>query len=83
MLFFEHKGLYRRIKEDLPAGDYTVPIGKAKVVREGRDLTIITYGAMVWTALEAAESWPRKAFRPKWWICGRWCRSTAKPFAPA
>jgi 2-oxoisovalerate dehydrogenase E1 component beta subunit len=55
VLFFEHKGLYRRIKEDLPAEDYTVPIGKAKVVREGRDLTIITYGAMVWVALEAAD----------------------------
>ena len=55
MIFFEHKALYRRIKEDLPAGDYTVPIGKAKVAREGRDLTIVTYGAMVWTALEAAE----------------------------
>jgi 2-oxoisovalerate dehydrogenase E1 component beta subunit len=54
VLFFEHKGLYRKIKEDLPAGDYTVPIGKAKVVLEGRDLSIITYGAMVWTALEAA-----------------------------
>ena len=56
VLFFEHKGLYRRIKEDLPAEEYTVPIGKAKVVREGRDLSIITYGAMVWTALEAAET---------------------------
>src|SRR5258708_9705766 len=55
VLFFEHKGLYRKIKEDLPAEEYTVPIGKAKVVREGRDLSIITYGAMVWTALEAAE----------------------------
>jgi pyruvate/2-oxoglutarate/acetoin dehydrogenase E1 component len=55
VLYFEHKGLYRRIKEDLPAGDYTVPIGKAKVVREGRDLSIITYGAMVWTALDAAD----------------------------
>jgi 2-oxoisovalerate dehydrogenase E1 component beta subunit len=55
VIFFEHKGLYRRIKEDLPAGDYTVPIGKAKVVREGRDLTIVTYGAMLWTALEAAD----------------------------
>ena len=55
VLFFEHKGLYRRIKEDLPAEEYTVPIGKAKVVREGRDLTIVAYGAMVWTALEAAE----------------------------
>jgi 2-oxoisovalerate dehydrogenase E1 component beta subunit len=56
VLFFEHKGLYRRIKEDLPSEEYTVPIGKAKVVREGRDLSIITYGAMVWTALEAAET---------------------------
>jgi 2-oxoisovalerate dehydrogenase E1 component beta subunit len=56
VLFFEHKGLYRKIKEDLPEKEYTVPIGKAKVVREGRDLSIITYGAMVWTALEAAET---------------------------
>jgi len=55
VIFFEHKGLYRRIKEDLPVGDYTVPIGVARVAREGRDLSIITYGAMVWTALEAAE----------------------------
>jgi 2-oxoisovalerate dehydrogenase E1 component beta subunit len=54
VLFFEHKGLYRKIKEDLPAEEYTVPIGKAKVVREGKDLSIITYGAMVWVALEAA-----------------------------
>ena len=56
VLFFEHKGLYRKIKEDLPTEEYTVPIGKAKVVREGRDLSIITYGAMVWTALDAAET---------------------------
>jgi len=55
VIFFEHKGLYRRIKEELPAGDYTVPIGKAKVVREGKDLTIVAYGAMVWTAIEAAD----------------------------
>src|SRR5450432_726288 len=55
VLFFEHKFLYRRIKEDLPAEEFTVPIGKAKVVREGRDLTIVTYGAMVWVALEAAD----------------------------
>ena len=54
VLFFEHKGLYRKIKEDLPEEEYTVPIGKAKVVREGKDLSIITYGAMVWVALEAA-----------------------------
>ena len=55
VIFFEHKGLYRRIKEELPTGDYTVPIGKAKVVREGRDLTIVAYGSMVWVALEAAD----------------------------
>src|SRR5665811_1390095 len=48
VLFFEHKALYRKIKEDLPSEEYTVPIGKAKVVRPGRDLTIVTYGAMVW-----------------------------------
>jgi 2-oxoisovalerate dehydrogenase E1 component beta subunit len=56
VLFFEHKALYRRVKEDLPPGDWTVPIGKARVAREGTDLSIITYGAMVWTALEAAEA---------------------------
>ncbi len=55
VIFFEHKGLYRKIKEDLPTEEYTVPIGKAKVVREGSDLTIVTYGAMVWVALEAAD----------------------------
>jgi pyruvate/2-oxoglutarate/acetoin dehydrogenase E1 component len=60
VVFFEHKGLYRRIKEELPAGDYTVPIGKAKIAREGADLSIITYGAMVWTALDAAEELARE-----------------------
>ena len=55
VLYFEHKGLYRRIKEDLPEEEYTVPIGKARVFREGTDVSIITYGAMVYTAQEAAE----------------------------
>lgn len=54
VIFLEHKGLYRRIKEDLPEGEYTVPIGKAHVFREGTDLSVITYGAMVHTAAEAA-----------------------------
>ncbi len=54
-IFFEHKYLYRRIKEEVPADDYIVPIGKARVAREGKDLSIITYAAMVHTALEAAE----------------------------
>jgi 2-oxoisovalerate dehydrogenase E1 component beta subunit len=56
VLFFEHKFLYRRIKEELPVGDYVVPIGKAAVRRPGRDLTIVTYGAMVWTALDSAKT---------------------------
>ncbi len=55
VLFFEHKYLYRRIKGVMPAGDHLTPIGKARMAREGRDLSIITYGAMVWKALEAAE----------------------------
>ncbi len=60
VLFFEHKYLYRRIKEAMPAGDHVVPIGKARVAREGRDLSIITYAATVWKALEAAEQLERE-----------------------
>ena len=60
VLFFEHKYLYRRIKEDLPAGDHVVPIGKARLAREGKDLSIITYAATVWKALEAAEQLERE-----------------------
>jgi 2-oxoisovalerate dehydrogenase E1 component beta subunit len=55
VIFFEHKFLYRRIKEELPTEDYTVPIGKARVARPGRDLSIITYAAMLHVALEAAD----------------------------
>jgi 2-oxoisovalerate dehydrogenase E1 component beta subunit len=55
VIFFEHKYLYRRIKEDIPTDDYIVPLGKARVARSGRDLSVITYAAMVHVALEAAE----------------------------
>jgi pyruvate/2-oxoglutarate/acetoin dehydrogenase E1 component len=55
VLFFEHKYLYRRIKEEMPQGDHVVPIGKARIAREGTDLSIVTYAATVWKALEAAE----------------------------
>ncbi|HEX8089782.1 MAG TPA: alpha-ketoacid dehydrogenase subunit beta [Blastocatellia bacterium] len=56
VLFFEHKLLYRnpKIKQEVPANDYVVPIGKAATRREGTDISIITYGAMVYTALDAA-----------------------------
>jgi pyruvate/2-oxoglutarate/acetoin dehydrogenase E1 component len=60
VLFFEHKYLYRRIKEEMPAGDHVVPIGKARIAREGRDLTIVTYAATVWKALEAADELERE-----------------------
>ena len=55
VLFIEHKFLYRRIKEDLPEDDYVVPIGKANVRRKGKDLTILTWGAMLYVADDAAD----------------------------
>lgn len=55
VLFFEHKALYRRVKEDIPDDEYVVPIGKAAVHREGKHLSIITYSAMVHVANDAAE----------------------------
>jgi 2-oxoisovalerate dehydrogenase E1 component beta subunit len=59
VLYFEHKYLYRRIKDEVPDEDYVVPIGKAAQRREGRDLSIITFGAMVYTALDAATELAR------------------------
>lgn len=55
VIFLEHKYLYRSVKEELPQEDYTVPLGSAKVQREGTDLSILTYGWMVHVALAAAE----------------------------
>ncbi|HXG59721.1 MAG TPA: alpha-ketoacid dehydrogenase subunit beta [Thermoanaerobaculia bacterium] len=55
VLFIEHKFLYRRIREPLPSEDYIVPIGQAAVRRRGTDLTIVTWGAMVYVAEEAAD----------------------------
>ena len=60
VLFFEHKYLYRRIKGSMPAGDGLVPIGKARTARSGTDLSIITYAATVWKALDAAEQLERE-----------------------
>jgi 2-oxoisovalerate dehydrogenase E1 component beta subunit len=55
VLYFEHKYLYRRLKDELPGAEAgLVPIGKARLAREGRDLSVITYGAMLHVALEAA-----------------------------
>jgi pyruvate/2-oxoglutarate/acetoin dehydrogenase E1 component len=55
VLFFEHKHLYRRIKGEVPDERYTTPIGRARIHREGDDLSVITWGAMVYTAEEAAS----------------------------
>ena len=60
VLFFEHKYLYRRAKSAMPAGDHVVPIGSARLAREGRDLSIITYAATVWKALDAADQLERQ-----------------------
>jgi len=56
VLYLEHKYLYRRLKEELPSDDFTVPIGRAAVRRTGKDIVLITYGAMLHVALEAAEA---------------------------
>ena len=55
VLFFEHKRAYRLIKGEVPLEDYTLPIGKAEVKREGDDITVITYGLAVHFAMQAAE----------------------------
>lgn len=56
VVFFEPKRIYRAIREEVPEGDYTIPLAKARVVREGNDLTLIAWGAMVREALAAAEA---------------------------
>ncbi|MEC3964586.1 dehydrogenase E1 component subunit alpha/beta [Flagellimonas halotolerans] len=58
VLFFEHKGLYRSVKGDVPKDYYTLPFGKAKLLREGNSLTVVTYGAGVHWALEILEEHP-------------------------
>jgi 2-oxoisovalerate dehydrogenase E1 component beta subunit len=55
VLYFEHKHLYRRIKDEVPDERYAIPFGEARIHREGEDLTLVTWGAMVYTADEAAK----------------------------
>lgn len=62
ILFFEHKRAYRLIKGEVPNGDYTLPIGKADVKREGDDITVITYGLCVHFALQAAENLAKQGY---------------------
>ena len=58
VLYFEHKHLYRRIKDEVPDERYAIPFGEARIHREGTDLTLVTWGAMVYTADEAAKQLP-------------------------
>jgi 2-oxoisovalerate dehydrogenase E1 component beta subunit len=60
VVYFEHKHLYRRIREEIPDDDFIVPLGVADIKRPGRDLTIVTYGAMVHESLAAAERLARE-----------------------
>jgi pyruvate/2-oxoglutarate/acetoin dehydrogenase E1 component len=55
VVYLEHKHLYRRVKGEVPEGRYEVPLGRVRVAREGTDLTVISYGAMVGIALEATD----------------------------
>jgi len=55
VLYFEHKHLYRRIKGEVPEERYTTPLGKARIHRDGADVSVITWGAMLYTAEEAAQ----------------------------
>ena len=78
VVYLEHKWIYRRIKEQVPEDpDFLVPIGKADVKREGADVSIVTYGAMVHKALEAAENLRAGASRRRSSTsapCIRWTR---------
>jgi 2-oxoisovalerate dehydrogenase E1 component beta subunit len=62
VLYFEHKHLYRRIKDEVPDERYTIPFGEARVHREGDDVSLITWGAMVYTADEAAQKLEGEGF---------------------
>ncbi len=65
VIFMEPKRVYRASKGEVPEGDYTVPIGEAKVVREGQQLTILAYGSMVHTCLEAVERAVQEGYDPE------------------
>lgn len=63
VLYFEHKRLYRSLKSEVPDGEFTVPIGKARIAREGSDLSIITYGSTLPLAIEVADEFAKQGNR--------------------
>ena len=62
VIFLEHMKLYRSFRQEVPEEEYTIPLGKADVKREGTDLSIITYGAMVQESLKAAEELEKEGY---------------------
>jgi pyruvate dehydrogenase E1 component beta subunit len=60
VIFFEPKRVYRSIKEEVPEEEYTIPIGKAQVVNEGKDITVVTWGAMVSVCLQTLDRMPEE-----------------------
>jgi 2-oxoisovalerate dehydrogenase E1 component len=63
VMFFEHKALYRSVGEIIPDDYYTIPIGKGKIISEGKDITIITYGMGVHWAIKASNQYPHHSFQ--------------------
>jgi pyruvate dehydrogenase E1 component beta subunit len=62
VIFLEHMKLYRSFRQEVPEEEYTIPIGKADIKREGTNISIITYGAMVHESLKAAEELEKQGF---------------------
>lgn len=62
VVFLEHMKLYRSFRQDVPEEEYTIPLGKADIKREGKDITIVAYGAMVHEALKAAEELEKEGY---------------------
>ena len=69
VVFLEHMKLYRSFREEVPEGIYEVPLDKAAVTKEGSDVSIITYGAMVREAIKAADNLAKKTSMQKSLIC--------------
>jgi pyruvate dehydrogenase E1 component beta subunit len=87
VIFMEPKRHYRTARGEVPEGEYLVPIGKAAVLHEAsgrsaRSVTILAWGAMVHTALEAVEKASARATTSSLSICARCCLSTSRPFSP-
>jgi pyruvate dehydrogenase E1 component beta subunit len=65
VLFWEPKRIYRAFKQEVPEGAYEIPIGKAKILEEGTDITVVTWGAMVWDVQKAAQMVKDKGIKPE------------------